>query len=66
MTPQQFKAARTALGLTQVELAKALDMDVSPISRYECGVVDIPRTSEYAMEWLKINHLARATKTIGM
>ena len=43
MTPDDLKAWRAKHGYTQVMLAQALDVDVMTVSRWERGVVDIPR-----------------------
>ena len=51
MTPDEFKAWRKAMGLTQVTAAKALDLSTSTIEMYDSGKrkndgspVSIPRT----------------------
>ena len=37
MTPEEFKQARIALGLSQAKLAKILERNVRTIQRYESG-----------------------------
>ena len=37
MTPSDIAAARTALGLTQAEMAAMLDIGTHSLSRIECG-----------------------------
>ena len=59
MTPPQLRAARKRLGMSQAELAAALDYkDVMSISRMERGVSPISRVTEYAVKHL----LAKAKK----
>lgn len=36
-TPAEIKARRLALGLTQVDLAKALNCCTATVTRWECG-----------------------------
>jgi transcriptional regulator with XRE-family HTH domain len=38
LTITQLKAARKILGMTQKELAKAIDVDVCTVGRWECGI----------------------------
>lgn len=64
MNHKQFKSARHALGLTQIALAQALGKTSTAISRYECGC-NIPKTTELAMAYLKIVHVAK-NRTIGL
>lgn len=58
MTPAEFRAARAALGMTQAELARALELTVRTIKGYERGAWDdsrpapIPRTVALALEAL--------------
>jgi transcriptional regulator with XRE-family HTH domain len=46
------KSARKRLGMTQVELAAALDIDQGMISKMESGRLDISRRTELALEAL--------------
>ena len=48
MTPQQFKAWRKRLGLTQARAADAIGMSLTQIKNYEAGRADIPRYVELA------------------
>jgi transcriptional regulator with XRE-family HTH domain len=50
MTADEFRALRKRLGMTQAQLADALDIDVSSISNYEGtrGPYKIPRVVELA------------------
>ncbi len=38
MTPDQLKAARLSLGLSQAKLARVMDLDSHSVSRIERGV----------------------------
>lgn len=53
MTGDQLVAARTALGLTQVELADAIGKHPMTISSYETGRKPIPRVVELAVNGLE-------------
>lgn len=61
MTPQAFRATRKALGLTQQQLADALDLSKATIEQYERGTrggadprpVAIPKTVRLALAALK-------------
>ena len=59
MTPDEFRALRKRLGLTQAQLAApaALGMSRDQILRYETGRAPIPRVVELA-----IHHLAECVK----
>lgn len=52
MTPEEFHAARKALGLTQRELATLLGRTYQMISRYENGHSPIPEVVRLALTWL--------------
>lgn len=54
MTPEEFRAVRRTLGLTQAELAKALRVTSNTIARWEQGVHAIHPLAEIALM-----HLAR-------
>ena len=62
MTPDAFRAAREALGLSQGQLAATLDLRRQTVNRYERGRVPIPRTVEMAMELLRLQGLRRAAE----
>jgi DNA-binding transcriptional regulator YiaG len=47
--PEELKALRTRLKLTQVELAKKLKVDVATISRWERGTRKIHNPEEMAL-----------------
>ena len=44
MQPHEFIRAQRVLGLTNEELAEALDIESSSIKRYRCGSRGIPET----------------------
>jgi transcriptional regulator with XRE-family HTH domain len=47
---KEFKRKRMSLGLNQAELAKLLDIKPNTISRYETGVLVVPKVVELALE----------------
>jgi transcriptional regulator with XRE-family HTH domain len=53
MEAKEFKRKRMSLGLTQVELAEILDVKSNTVSRYETGLLNIPKTVELALEALE-------------
>lgn len=60
MTGQELRATRDALGLSQAELARALDVTVSTISRWETGHKPIgnPGMVRLALEALAMRRAA--------
>lgn len=59
MTPQEFKNARTSMGLSQQAFADALDMTRRHIGRMERGESTILRKTGLAVELLVIRHRAK-------
>lgn len=53
MTREDLQLRRKALGLTQEQLSRALDVTVLTVSRWERGVYPIPRHIELAVEALE-------------
>ena len=53
MKPKELIALRASLDMTQAELAKALDVDVITVSRWERGVQRIPEMVRLAIETLR-------------
>lgn len=54
MEAKDFKKKRGALGLSQVELAEMLDIKSNTISRYETGLLKIPKAIELAMQTIEL------------
>jgi DNA-binding XRE family transcriptional regulator len=52
MTPDELRSSRNALGLTQAQLAKRIDVDPQTISNLERGVWAIDRRTELAVKHL--------------
>ena len=52
MSGEELKAIRGQLGVTQTQLAMALEIDVSTLSRYERGVLRTLKTVEIAVRAL--------------
>lgn len=53
MRPDELKRRREAMGLTQEQLARALDVTMMTVSRWERGVYAIPQYIELAVEALE-------------
>ena len=49
-----MKRRREALGLTQAQLAREMGLDSITVSRYERGVLPIPKTVELAFELIEL------------
>lgn len=54
MKPEEMKRRREALGLTQAQLAREMGLDSITVSRYERGVLSIPKTVELAFELIEL------------
>jgi DNA-binding XRE family transcriptional regulator len=52
MTPSDLRTARNSLGLSQVEMAERLGVDVMTVSRWERGQREIPLTAALAVAHL--------------
>lgn len=52
MTPNELQRARSALKLTQEELAKRIGVARNTIARWEMGAWGIPQASSMAIELL--------------
>jgi DNA-binding transcriptional regulator YiaG len=52
ITAERFRSLRKQLGLSQIALAKKLDINYVTIHRWEKGIVKVPRTVELAMFYL--------------
>jgi transcriptional regulator with XRE-family HTH domain len=50
MESDELREKRTALGLTQAQLAEILDVKPNTVARWERGLLSVPRTVELAME----------------
>jgi DNA-binding transcriptional regulator YiaG len=53
MDGDELKAIRSALGLTQAELAEMLEVKPNTVARWERGVLSVPKTVELAMETIE-------------
>lgn len=51
-TPEGMRAWRHEQGLSQADIADALEVDVMTVSRWERGLRNIPRTVELALLWI--------------
>jgi transcriptional regulator with XRE-family HTH domain len=62
-----LKDQRSQLGLTQIDLAKQLEVSNNTVARWESGVLPISRIVELAMQRLVSNHdtLQRITNDIN-
>jgi transcriptional regulator with XRE-family HTH domain len=56
ITPEEIRAGREELGLTQKELGSILGVHHTTVSRWELGAVpcDMPGAVKYALEYLKL------------
>lgn len=54
MKPEELRRRREALGLTQEQLARELDVTTMSVSRWERGVYQIPHYIELALEAIEM------------
>jgi len=59
MDPEELKAIRAALGLSQSELARLMGASVKAVQAWEQGVRPIQGTVEEQIQWLKRGRLPR-------
>ena len=62
MTGDELKKRRNALELTQAQLAELLDVKPNTVTRWENGVLVVPRTVELAMETVEREHKKKGSK----
>lgn len=55
-TPEGLRAWRTAHSLSQAQLGKLLEVTNVSVSRWELGLVPIPRLVELALRYLEISY----------
>jgi len=53
MSAKDFKRQRLAKGYSQSQLARELDVHMRTVSKWERGVVPVPRMAELALAALK-------------
>jgi transcriptional regulator with XRE-family HTH domain len=53
MTPDQLKALRARLGLTQAQLAEKLGVERNTVNRWEMGLLPIQTITALAVEHLR-------------
>lgn len=56
MTGEGLKERRTALGLTQAQLAEILEVKPNTVARWERGILSVPKAIELALETVERNH----------
>jgi transcriptional regulator with XRE-family HTH domain len=54
MKGRDMRRLRAALGMTQLELGEALDLDKNTIARAERDEIPIPRVTELAIRYLLV------------
>jgi len=52
MTPDELKAIRARLGLTQAQLAEQLGVERNTVNRWEMGLLPIQKITELAVKYL--------------
>lgn len=62
MDGDELKERRTALGLTQAQLAEILDVKPNTVARWERGLLTVPRTVELAMQTVERLYKKRSSK----
>jgi transcriptional regulator with XRE-family HTH domain len=62
LTRSEFRANRLRLGLTQGELARRFGMSRNTITRWELGLLSLPRIAQWAMKGLAAEDRGRPTR----
>lgn len=57
MERDDLKRRRERLGLTQTDFAKTLGITSTTVSRYETGLVEIPKYMDLVFEALEARHI---------
>ena len=67
ITPDEIRAAREELGMTQKELAQFFGVDHTTISRWELGAVPcgVPGAVKYALEYLRLRQHLQADEVFA-
>lgn len=52
MTPEELKAIREAMGLSQGKLGERLGVTYETVGRWERGIIAIDARTEFAVRWL--------------
>jgi len=64
MNGEQFKKTRIKLGMTQAEIAKALDVTETSVYRWESGRSQISKTLELALEALSAKNIKQKNRAV--
>lgn len=64
MDTKELKRRRERLGLTQKELAQILGIAPNTVTRYESGVLKIPKYMDLALEALERRQLEELKRTL--
>ena len=59
LTPQEFKTIRAEAGISQQTLSVMLGVSRETITRYETGVLGVPKTIAIIMKVIKSKYIAR-------
>ena len=62
MSGDELKERRNALGMTQAELAKILDVKPNTVARWENGVLAVPQTVALAIETVERDYKKKSKK----
>lgn len=60
MTGDEFSRLRERIGYTQATLAKELDISIRTLTRWETGVIEVPRIAELALRYLAEKSIPKA------
>ena len=56
MTPEEFRASRESIGLSQTALAKEMDVRRASICDWERGIQPIRKVSWLALQYIVLTH----------
>ena len=57
MEKDELKKRRESVGLTQKEFAETIGIAPNTVSRYETGLMEIPKLMEFVLEALEARHI---------
>ena len=62
MSGDEFRKVRKAMGLSQDELSKVIDVSARGVRRWENGEVAIPKIAEFALRYLAEKKRGKGTR----
>ncbi len=64
MEKETLKQRRENIGLTQADFAETIGVTATTISRYETGLITIPKYMDFVLEALEVRHIKKLQNQI--